>query len=223
MGTPMSQAEQFEGLVAWLRKALVSPEQFTVGYNAETSEFIRFNKGKVRQAGLVQQASLSLKLINDGRHADVSLTLAGESDVDKQRLAEALQQLRETLPLLPADPYLLLNPQPWNSHNVQGQPLPDTARVLEEIHRAAKGVDLVGFYASGPISYGYASSEGAFGWHQANSFNFDWSLFHSNGQAVKASYAGADWDSERFAQRMQLAREQLSFLDRPLHALAPGE
>ena len=51
MRTPISQAEQFEGLVAWLRKALVSPEQFTVGYNAETSEIIRFNKGKVRQAG----------------------------------------------------------------------------------------------------------------------------------------------------------------------------
>ncbi|MBP3863288.1 MAG: TldD/PmbA family protein, partial [Pseudomonas sp.] len=223
MSTPLSQAEQFKGLVEWLGKAILAPEQFTLGYNGEASEFIRFNKGKVRQAGQVQQASLSLKLIHDGRHADVNLTLAGEPNVDKQRLADALRQLRDTLPLLPADPYLLLNPQPWNSHNVQNQPLPDTARVLEEIRSASKGVDLVGFYASGPISYGYASSEGAFGWHQANSFNFDWSLFHSNGQAVKASYAGADWDSERFARRMQLAREQLSFLDRPLHALAPGE
>ena len=46
MRTPISQAEQFEGLVAWLCKALVSPEQFTVGYNAETSEFIRFNRAK---------------------------------------------------------------------------------------------------------------------------------------------------------------------------------
>ena len=223
MSTPMSQAEQFEALVQWLRTAIKAPEQFTLGYNAEASEFIRFNKGKVRQAGQVQQASLSLELINDGRHANVSLTLAGEPAVDQQRLSEALQQLRDTLPLLPQDPYLLLNPEPWHSHKVHGQPLPDTAQVLEEIRRASQGVDLVGFYASGPISYGYASSEGALGWHQANSFNFDWSLFHSNGQAVKASYAGADWDSERFAQRMQLAREQLEFLDRPLHALAPGE
>ena len=93
MGTPMSQAEQFEGLVAWLRKALVSPEQFTVGYNAETSEFIRFNKGKVRQAGVVQQASLSLKLINEGRHASVNVTLAGEPAVDQQRVADALKSV----------------------------------------------------------------------------------------------------------------------------------
>ena len=223
MSTPLSQAEQFDALVQWLRQAIKAPEQFTLGYDAEASEFIRFNRGQVRQAGQVQQASLNLKLINDGRHADVRITLAGEPAADRQRLTEALQQLRETLPLLPADPYLLLNPEPWHSHQVQDQPLPETGRVLEEIRRAAQGVDLVGFYASGPISYGYASSAGAFGWHQANSFNFDWSLFHSNGQAVKASYAGADWDSERFAQRMQLAREQLEFLERPLHALAPGE
>ena len=218
-----SQAEQFEALVQWVRAAIKAPEQFTLSYDAESSEFIRFNKAKVRQAGQVQQASLSLKLINEGRHADVTITLGGNPAVDQLRLAQALKQLRETLPLLPTDPYLLLNPEPWHSHKVQDQPLPDTAAVLEDIRRAADGVDLVGFYASGPICYGYASSEGAFGWHQANSFNFDWSLFHSNGQAVKASYAGADWDSQRFAQRMQLAREQLSFLDRPVQALAPGE
>ena len=223
MNPLLSQAEQFDALVQWLRAAIKAPEQFTLGYDAESSEFIRFNKGKVRQAGQVQQASLSLKLINEGRHADVTLTLGGNPAVDQLRLAQALAQLRETLPLLPTDPYLLLNPEPWHSHKVQAQPLPDTAAVLEDIRRAADGVDLVGFYASGPICYGYASSEGAFGWHQANSFNFDWSLFHSNGQAVKASYAGAEWNSLRFAQRMQLAREQLSFLDRPVQALAPGE
>ena len=223
MATAWSQAEQFEALVQWLRQALTASEQFTLGYNAETSEFIRFNKGKVRQAGSVQQASLSLKLIDNGRHGDVRLTLAGDSAVDRQRLASALQQLRDTLTLLPADPYLMLNPEPWHSHNVRVSPLPDTAQVLDEIHRASQGVDLVGFYASGPISYGYASSAGAMGWHQANSFNVDWSLFHPNGQAVKASFAGAHWDSERFAQRMQQAREQLAFLDRPLKALAPGE
>ena len=223
MSPLLSQAEQFELLVQWLRTAMHSDEKFTLSYNAEASEFIRFNKGKVRQAGQVQQASLDFKLINNGRHADVHLTLAGEPDVDQLRLASALEQLRETLPLLPVDPYLRLNLDPWHSHNVHTQPLPETAQVLDDIRVAATGVDLVGFYASGPISYGYASSEGALGWHQANSFNFDWSLFHSNGQAVKASYAGAQWNSERFAQRMQLAREQLAFLERPAHALAPGE
>ncbi|MGA8136673.1 MULTISPECIES: TldD/PmbA family protein [Pseudomonas] len=223
MSTSLSQVEHFRALVEGLQKQLHATERFTLGYAAESSDFIRFNQGRVRQAGQVQQASLSFKLIDDGRHADLQITLSGEPEPDRQRLADGLQQLREILPLLPADPYLLLNHNAWQSQNVQSHPLPETARVLEEISRASVGLDLVGFYAAGPISRGFASSDGAFGWHQANSFNFDWSLFHENGQAVKASYAGHDWNSDGFARRFQQAREQLEFLGRPLRTLAPGE
>ncbi|WP_191489513.1 TldD/PmbA family protein [Pseudomonas sp. FEN] len=223
MSTSLSQVEHFRALVDSLQKQLRAPERFTLGYAAEASDFIRFNHGRVRQAGQVQQATLSFKLIDDGRHADLQITLSGELEPDRQRLADGLRQLREILPLLPADPYLLLNHNAWQSRNVQSQPLPDTARVLEEISRAAVGLDMVGFYAAGPISRGFASADGAFGWHQANSFNFDWSLFHENGQAVKASFAGHDWNSDSFAQRFQQAREQLAFLGRPLRTLAPGE
>ena len=213
----------FKALVEWLKQAITDKEQFQLGYAAESSEFVRFNHAKVRQAGQVQQASLNLKLINNGRHADLGITLAGEPELDRQRLADGLQQLRETLPLLPHDPYLLLNHNAWQSQNEQARPLPDLAQVLAEISHAAEGVDLVGFYAAGPISRGFASSNGAFGWHQANSFNFDFSLFHANGEAVKASYAGNQWNSAEFAGRFQLAREQLEFLGRPLHTLAPGQ
>jgi len=223
MHPSISQSASFKALVNSLRAALHEPEQFTLSYAAESSAFIRFNHAKVRQAGQVQQASIGLKLINEGRHADLQITLAGDPQIDLQRLNEGLQQLRDTLPLLPADPYLLLNHNGWQSNNVQAQPLPDTEQVVAQITQAAEGLDLVGFYAAGPISRGFASSSGAFGWHQANSFNFDFSLFHENGQAVKASYAGQDWNSEGFAKRFEQAREQLEFLGRPLRTLAPGQ
>lgn len=223
MKTSNAQVQSFKALVGWLRDAIVEPEQFTLSYAAESSAFVRFNHAKVRQAGQVQQASIGFKLINEGRHADLDITLAGDPEVDVQRLAEGLQQLRDTLPLLPKDPYLLLNYNAWQSNNVQEHPLPDTEQVVAQITQAAEGLDLVGFYAAGPISRGFASSCGAFGWHQANSFNFDFSLFHENGQAVKASYAGHDWDGEGFAQRFRQAREQLEFLGRPLRTLAPGQ
>lgn len=213
----------FKALVDWLQQAITDKEHFQLGYADEASEFVRFNHAQVRQAGQVQQASLNLKLINDGRHADLGITLSGEAELDRQRLANGLQQLRETLPLLPPDPYLLLNPDAWHNHNEQLRPLPELAQVLDDISQAADGVDLVGFYAAGPISRGFASSTGAFGWHRANSFNFDFSLFHANGEAVKASYAGHTWTSAEFAARFQQAREQLAFLDRPLHNLAPGQ
>ena len=146
----------FKALVDWLKQAITDQEQFHLGYADESSEFVRFNHAQVRQAGQVQQASLNLKLINDGRHADLAITLAGTPELDRQRLADGLQQLRETLPLLPHDPYLLLNHDAWHSHNEQAQPLPDLALVLEDISQATDGVDLVGIYAAGPISRGFA-------------------------------------------------------------------
>jgi predicted Zn-dependent protease len=218
----MDNLSQFEALAEWLRGALSAGEEFSLGYSSESSEFIRFNRAKVRQAGQVQQTSLSLQLIRDGRHAELQLSLAGTPREDRQRLADALAQLRQTLPLLPADPYLQFNREAWHSQVLQLEALPDSAALLEQIGQAAGDLDLVGFYAAGPLSRGFASSSGAFGWHQASSFNFDWSLFHANGQAVKAQYAGQNWQPEQFARRLQQAREQLAYLGRPARTLEPG-
>ncbi len=219
----MSHQDRFSALVDWLRGAVTGEERFTLGYNAEASDFIRFNHAKVRQAGHVQQASIDFKLIADGRHANLNLTLSGDREVDQQRLSDALHQLRQTLPLLPQDPYLQLNEEPWQSYNIQDAPLPQSDYVVTQIAQLGEGLDLVGIYAAGPIYRGFASANGALGWHQANSFNFDWSLFHENGQAVKANYAGHQWSDEAFSARFALAREQLAFLGHPSHKLAPGQ
>lgn len=219
----MPHQQQFEALAATLKAAISTTEQFTLAYDAEVSDFIRFNHGRVRQAGRVQQAVVTFKLIDNGRHANLQVTLSGDTDIDTQRLSDALQQLRDTLPSLSEDPYLLPNTEAWQSSNVQNVPLPDSAEVVGQISELSRDLDLVGFYAAGPLYRGFASSWGALGWHQANSFNFDWSLFHENGQAVKAGYAGHDWNSEAFVRRFEQAREQLEFLGRPLHTLEPGQ
>lgn len=156
----MERQTQFEALVAVLRAALHPAEQFSLAYEAEASDFIRFNHGQVRQAGCVQQASVSLKLIHEGRHADLTLTLADDSDEDRRRLEQAVTQVRQALPLLPPDPYLLPNTEAWHSENRQAAPLPDTQDVVARISERAHGLDLVGIYAAGPIYRGFASSWG---------------------------------------------------------------
>ncbi|NQD94750.1 TldD/PmbA family protein, partial [Pseudomonas sp. CrR25] len=93
-----SPQSQFEALAEWLRGTLNPGEEFCLGYASEASDFIRFNHAKVRQAGHVQQASLALKLIRDGRHAELQVTLSGAPEDDRQRLTDALQHLRQTLP-----------------------------------------------------------------------------------------------------------------------------
>lgn len=214
--------QRFENLLDSLNAAVQPGEQFTLGYSAEQSQFVRFNHAKVRQAGLVNQASAQLRLVRDGRQAEQQVTLGDDAELDRQRLHDALAQLRQTLPLLPVDPYLSLDESAWHSHSLLEPPLPELDEVLALIEREAGDLDLVGIYAAGPICRGFASSFGAFGWHQANSFNIDWSLFHANGQAVKANYAGQSWRGDKFAKRLRQAREQLEHLGRPAITLKPG-
>ncbi|MGO4581053.1 metallopeptidase TldD-related protein [Cupriavidus sp. 2TAF22] len=218
-----SPQSMFAALADDMRAALAPGEAFTLWYSAESSEFIRFNRAKVRQAGRVTQATACLRLIRDERHAKSWITLSGDPAADRARLAEGLRQLREALAQLQPDPYLTLEREPWQRSFADEAAPPDTGHVLARIDEAARGLDLVGIYAAGPLYRGFASSFGAFGWHAAQAFHFDWSLFHANGQAVKADYAGSRWDDDEFAGRFAAARAQLEHLGKPARTLAPAD
>lgn len=219
----MNAREHFHDLLANLRPLLHAGEDFTLDYRAEVSEFVRFNRARVRQAGQVQQAYATLALYLGERHADFELALTGVAGEDRDRLRHALEQLRALVPALAPDPYLRADREAWQSESAQAGTLPAGAAVVEQIADAAAGLDLVGIHAAGPQYRGFASSWGALGWHAASSFNFDWSLFHANGQAVKCAYAGQHWDAPAFARRMASARERLEYLGRPALTLAPGD
>src|SRR4051812_50078612 len=71
--------EQFYGIAARLEKALAPGETLLCNLSAERSDFVRFNKALVRQAGSVEQAYLSLRLVSERRQAQATGTLAGNS------------------------------------------------------------------------------------------------------------------------------------------------
>lgn len=219
----MDAREHFHTLVADLRAQLQAGEDFTLDYRVEVSDFVRFNRARVRQAGQVQQPFAILALYLGERHAEFGLTLSGAPEEDRERLKHALEQLRAVVPALDPDPYLRLNREPWHSESVQTLTTQDSEAALAQIVDAAAGLDLVGIYAAGPQYQGFASTWGALGWHAASSFNFDWSLFHDNGQSVKSTYAGQHWDAGRFVQRLDAACAQLEYLGRPPLTLPPGE
>src|SRR5437879_9446241 len=106
--------EQFFGLAARLEKALRAGETLLCNLSAERSDFVRFNKALVRQAGSVEQSYLNLRLVRGGRQVSASIALAGNSD-DVAHATATLGRLREAVQDLPADPWLLLNEKPQSS------------------------------------------------------------------------------------------------------------
>ena len=204
----------FQLLAAMLDQCLVGTEQYKCWLAAEATDFVRFNRSAIRQAGHVRQAILSLDLIDGRRHASSVLTLAGDIERDQPVVARAVATLRAQLADLPEDPHLLLPVAAVSSEHILASRLPASADMVDQVLAAAHGLDLVGILASGPIYRGFASSNGQRNWHESATFNLDWSLYQSRDKAVKSSYAGTEWDGTAFAQRFAAAVAQLALLGR---------
>ncbi len=198
-------------------------ERVSLAFNAESSDFIRFNRANVRQATHVEQRYGSVSVMRDGRRATGTISLRGELAADTQALLAERATLSAQLPLIPQDQYLLLPPAPTSSQrNTKGR-LPTAGELMDAVSKHAAGTDLVGFYAGGPVVRAYADSRGQRNWHQVDSFLFEWSLYRGGDQAVKSSYAGTDWNDTGLGAKMAQARRQCELLAIQRKTLAPGD
>ena len=214
--------EAFFALAERLASRLRGDEALLCNLSAERSDFVRFNRARVRQAGGVEQRYLGLRLVRGRRHAAARLSLGGGS-ADPAMAEEALSALREALADLPEDPWLALNEAPATSETLRPGRLEPGESVLDEILSQAKGLDFVGIYAGGTMFRGFWSSLGQRHWHEVASFNLDWSLYRQGDQAAKSSYAGFEWRPDDFRRAMDLCRAELERLALPRRELPPGE
>ena len=212
----------FSDLAAWLDAALRPGEIYTCTLDAEVSDFVRMNHGKIRQPGTVAQRYVRLRLIAGRKHAEHCLTVCGDLARDRELLAQALSALRDTVADLPDDPHLDYATDVHSSRVVRSAPLPPPESTIATVLDAAKGLDLVGIYAAGPVYRGFANSLGQRNWHEVTSFNLQWSLYHRADKAVKMSYSGFDWSDQGFEARMRAARDRLALLAVPARSLEPG-
>jgi len=213
----------FDTLAAAICVAPAGIDLVSLSLAAETSHFIRFNHGKVRQATHVEQHNASVSVVRAGRRATGAVTLRGDADADIAALSAERNALVQQLALVPEDKYLLLPDTVTSTTRVSEAKLPSAAQVIDAVARHADGTDFVGLYAGGPVVRAFADSRGQRNWHSIASFHFEWSLYRSGDQAVKSSYAGAAWDEAEFARKMVRAREQVELLARPRKTLSPGE
>jgi len=211
---------RFFELAQRLEHELKAGETLLCDYSGERSDFVRFNRGRVRQAGSVAQGYLSLRLIRGQRQASASLSVGGD---DLATEKETLARLRGILDDLPEDPWLLINQTPQSSTSERRGALLSADAVTEEIIGKAQGRDLVGIYAAGTIQRGFANSLGQRNWHEVDSFNFDWSLYLEADKAVKSGYAGFDWDRSVFESRLNAAEQQLTNLGTARRTIEPGD
>ena len=212
----------FNDIAALLDRSLAPGEVYTCRFDAEVSDFVRMNRGKVRQPGSVAQRYLRLNLLRGQRHAEQALSVSGDLARDREPILAALSGLRAMLADLADDPHLYYATDVHSSRVVRSGALPGPEEIIATVLDAAADLDLVGIYAAGPIYRGFANSLGQRNWHEVTSFNLQWSLYHRADKAVKSAYGGFAWSDAELASKMGDARERLALLSRPARSLEPG-
>lgn len=212
----------FRELGESLCRGLPDGEVLLLNYRGEDSDFVRLNRNKIRQAGHVRQQALQLDLIGSAREATATLPLTGERETDLLQAQAVLDRLRARLPLLPEDPHLNYATAVHNSVYHGANRLPEAGTALETLIDAARGLDLVGVWAGGAMSRGFANSLGQFNWHSRHSYNLDWSIYRAGDKALKQNLAGFEWDDATVRRKIEAARATLELLGRTPRTLKPG-
>jgi predicted Zn-dependent protease len=215
--------DYFYKLADFIDQQLQANEVYLCDFAAEKSDFVRFNKGKIRQPGNVQQAYINIDLIQNQRHATGKIALSGDMETDKPRITSVLSALRDQLPHIPDDPYLLYATEINSSESIASNSLPAANEVVNEIYKQIQADEFVGIYAAGGIYHGFANSLGQRNWYSCNNFNLDWSFYYDKDKAVKSAYAGFDWNNANFQSKVSEGLQQLEILKRKSRTIKPGK
>ena len=212
----------FNQLSEILLKSLDADEHMKVSIDGENSQFVRFSQSKVRQAGLVDDASLSISLIKDGRTCSGSFTLTGNSEKDEKTACTELERMREEVVSLPKDPFVVLPENTGSSREDHNGSLLNQENAVSALSPAMQGVDLAGIWASGRIFTGNANSAGQKHWFATDTFSMDYSLITPDERMVKGTYAGSQWDQTEYEKNMTSSIAKLRMMDKPGKKIKPG-
>ena len=212
----------FNQLSEKLLKSLDADEHMKVSIDGENSQFVRFSQSKVRQAGLVDDTSLSISLIKDGRTCSGSFTLTGNSETDEKTAYMELERMREEVVSLPKDPFVVLPEDTGSSREDHNGSLLSQENAVSALSPAMQGVDLAGIWASGRIFTGNANSAGQKHWFATDTFSLDYSLITPDERMVKGTYAGSQWDQTEYEKNMTSSIAKLRMMDKPGKKIKPG-
>ncbi len=214
--------DYFYSLFDALRGATHADEVLFSTFAGEVSDFVRFNRNRIRQAGQVTQLELSLQLICGDKQAQADCDLSGEFAADQEIAVSRLQALREALQWVPVDPFLSYSGEVTNTEDIRENCLPVSGRIVSDIINGADGLDLVGFLAAGTVCRGFANSMGQKNWHERPSFVFDWSCYQHADRAIKRRITGTEWSGDAFYQEMQDVRRQMEVISREPRDIKAG-
>tara|TARA_B100001063_G_scaffold183965_1_gene173633 strand:+ start:4388 stop:5713 length:1326 start_codon:yes stop_codon:yes gene_type:complete len=216
--------DYFENIIKEILNNVKSNELLIINFDAEESNFVRLNKGKIRQAGSVKQISMTLSLsTKDKRNLKSYVRLNGSYERDINTLIKTLNYLRRELPDLPKDPYMMFSTSVHSTEISSKKQTTSDEEILKHILHSAISLDLVGIFSSGSIYTGLANSLGQRNWHSDYSFSFDFSVYNKDNRAIKLNYSAKEWNKDDYNYILNKGVEKLAILSNPEKTISTGE
>ena len=215
--------DYFQKISYKLFNSLENYEILLLNFDAEKTNFVRFNHSKIRQAGNVRQMTLTLNLIFKSKTLTSVIRLSTDFEKDSILLLRTLYYLRREIPELPEDPYLMYERNINSFENDITSNKLDAYAMTGNIIDSCSMLDMVGILSSGTILKGFASSLGQFNWHESESFNFDWSMYTESGKAIKQNYSDQEWSQKRFTDLLSESKGKLNVIDNKEVKVKTGE
>ena len=213
----------FKKVSEYLFNSLESNEILILNFDAEQTDFVRFNHAKIRQAGNVDQATLTLSLVHKKKSLNSVIRLSLDYQKDSVLLLRTLYYLRREIPELPQDPYLMYERNLNSFDRETKNKSLDSFNITDSILQGCHSLDMVGILSTGAIMKGFSNSLGQFNWHESQSFNFDWSMYTDTGKAIKQNYSDQVWDQNIFSSLLDESKQKLQVIDNKEQTIQPGE
>ena len=206
------------------RSVAASASPATLATRAEETDFVRLNRGKVRQPGDVAQRYVEIRADRGARHASHAISLVGQLRRRPRRGAgERWPACAACCPTSPTIPTCccLDGDVERTERRRPAAALPK--RSSKRCCAPPSGQDLVGLLAAGPVYRASRIPRAAkLARHRRHSTS-QWSLFYRADKAVKSSYCGFDWNDQVLNDRMTASAEQLALVAARRRPLAPGK
>ncbi len=213
----------FNQLLNTLNDRLKPAEFFSLSVAGEHSQFTRFNHGKVRQTGTVEDAIYRLTLISNHRSCWYEFRTDQAMDLINNSHSTIIENLRSQLSQLPIDPYIIIPTNKSESYRHHQGNLLTTKDIIPAILERVEDLDFTGLYAGGLVIRGYGDSLGQKHWFSTNSYTLDYAIFTEDGKAVKNTIAGNSWLGKNYYQQIKESRQQLTQLNQPQRVIPPGK
>lgn len=215
--------QYFKQISSYILSKKQAGEEVTVTLSGEKTQFVRFNKSKIRQGTDVHQLNLSIAIQKDEKEYSYGFSITGNLSNDQIKIDDIYQTCRSRMQDMSKATFFVPFKNNGRSSVSNTGELIEITELTNILCHETVHIDLAGILTSGISFKGNVNSLGQSHWFESESFSVDYSLYSEKEKAVKGSYGGSAFDLDSFKAKLEESIRNLKHMEKDNKVLDPGK